>query len=42
MSWPKKASTIETDIAEDIIRELALLLGLVDTRVVQPVMCGLV
>lgn len=33
MSWPKKASNIETDITEDTIREVCLPLGLVDTKV---------
>ena len=33
VSWPKKASQIPTDIAEDTIRELCLPLGLVDTKV---------
>lgn len=33
VSWPKKASSIETDISEDTIREVCLPLGLVDTKV---------
>jgi hypothetical protein len=33
VSWPKKASGMETDITEDTIRELALPLGLVDVKV---------
>lgn len=33
VSWPKKASKVPTDITEDIIRELALPLGLVDIKV---------
>ena len=33
VSWPKKASKVETDITEDVIREVALPLGLVDTKV---------
>ena len=33
VSWPKKASKVETDITEDTIRELCLPLGLVDTKV---------
>ena len=33
VSWPKKASKVETDITEDTIRELALPLGLVDVKV---------
>ena len=33
VSWPKKASKVETDITEDTIRELALAIGLVDVKV---------
>lgn len=33
VSWPKRASRVETDITEDTIRELALPLGLVDVKV---------
>ena len=33
ISWPKKASKVPTDISEDVIRELALPLGLVDVKV---------
>lgn len=33
VSWPKKAARIETDITEDVIRGLALPLGLVDVKV---------
>lgn len=33
VSWPKKASKVETDITEDTIREIALPLGLVDIKV---------
>lgn len=33
VSWPKKASGVATDITEDTIREVALPLGLVDTKV---------
>jgi hypothetical protein len=33
VSWPKKASKVETDITEDVIREVALPLGLVDIKV---------
>jgi hypothetical protein len=33
VSWPKKASKWPTDITEDVIRELALPLGLVDVKV---------
>lgn len=33
VSWPKKASKVATDITEDTIREVALPLGYVDTKV---------
>lgn len=33
VSWPKKASKVETDITEDTIREIVLPLGLVDVKV---------
>lgn len=33
VSWPKKASQVPTDITEDTIRDVALPLGLVDTKV---------
>ena len=33
VSWPKKASGVATDITEDVVRELALPLGLVDVKV---------
>ena len=33
ISWPKKASKIETDVTEDIIRNIALANGLVDIKV---------
>ena len=33
VSWPKKLSRMPTDITEDVIREVALPLGLVDTKV---------
>jgi hypothetical protein len=33
VSWPKKASQVETDITEDTIRDLALSIGLVDIKV---------
>jgi len=33
VSWPKKASRLVTDISEDVVRELALPLGLVDIKV---------
>jgi hypothetical protein len=33
VSWPKKASRVPTDITEDVIRDVALPLGLVDVKV---------
>jgi hypothetical protein len=33
VSWPKKASKAPTDITEDVVREIALPLGLVDVKV---------
>ena len=33
VSWPKKAAKVSTDITEDVIREVALPLGLVDIKV---------
>ncbi|MCC6289510.1 MAG: DUF3052 family protein [Chitinophagaceae bacterium] len=33
VSWPKKASKVETDITEDVVRVLALNNGLVDIKV---------
>ncbi|MGB2713224.1 MAG: hypothetical protein WBC51_03535 [Vicinamibacterales bacterium] len=33
VSWPKKAARVPTDLTEDVIRELALPLGLVDIKV---------
>jgi hypothetical protein len=33
VSWPKKASKVVTDITEDIIRNYALKIGLVDIKV---------
>ena len=33
ISWPKKASKVATDVTEDVVRELALPLGLVDVKV---------
>jgi hypothetical protein len=32
-SWPKKASGVPTDITEDVVREVAFPLGLVDVKV---------
>jgi hypothetical protein len=33
ISWPKKSSRVETDLTEDIIRDTALALKLVDVKV---------
>lgn len=33
VSWPKKTSKVETDITEDTIREIALPMSFVDTKV---------
>jgi hypothetical protein len=33
VSWPKKSSGVATDITEDVIREIALPIGLVDVKV---------
>jgi hypothetical protein len=33
ISWPKKSSGVTTDITEDVVREEALPLGLVDVKV---------
>lgn len=33
VSWPKKAAKIATDITEDVIRQVALPIGLVDVKV---------
>ena len=33
VSWPKKSARIPTDITEDVIREVALPMGLVDVKV---------
>lgn len=33
VSWPKKASGVETDITEDTIREIALPMGFVDIKI---------
>ena len=33
VSWPKKAAKVETDITEDVIREVALPTGFVDIKV---------
>ena len=33
IAWPKRASGVSTDVTEDVVREVALPLGLVDTKV---------
>jgi hypothetical protein len=33
VSWPKKSSGVPTDVTEDVVREVALPLGLVDVKV---------
>lgn len=33
VSWPKRASKVDTDVTEDIIREIVLPMGLVDVKV---------
>jgi hypothetical protein len=33
VSWPKKSSGVQTDVPEDILRERALPIGLVDIKV---------
>jgi hypothetical protein len=33
VSWPKKSSGVATDVTEDVIRKLALPIGLVDIKV---------
>jgi hypothetical protein len=33
VSWPKKASKVPTDITEDVIRDIALPMGLVNVKV---------
>jgi hypothetical protein len=33
VSWPKKTSKVEADVTEDVIRDVALPLGLVDVKV---------
>jgi hypothetical protein len=33
VSWPKKAARLGTDVTEDVVREVALPLGLVDVKV---------
>jgi len=33
VSWPKKSSGVKSDVTEDTIRDVALLMGLVDVKV---------
>ena len=33
IAWPKRSSGVDTDMTEDVVRELALPLGLVDNKV---------
>jgi hypothetical protein len=33
MAWPKRSSGVETDLSEDVIRDVALAAGMVDTKV---------
>jgi hypothetical protein len=33
VAWPKRASGVPTDVTEDVVREVALPTGLVDTKV---------
>jgi hypothetical protein len=33
VAWPKKAARVATDMTEDVVRDVALPLGLVDTKV---------
>lgn len=33
VAWPKKASKVPTDLTEDVIRDTALAMGLVDVKV---------
>jgi hypothetical protein len=33
IAWPKRASKVPTDITEDVVRDVALPVGLVDTKV---------
>lgn len=43
IAWPKRASGVSTDVTEDVVREVALPLGLVDTKVaaIDPTWSGL-
>ncbi|PYS70429.1 MAG: hypothetical protein DMF73_12885 [Acidobacteria bacterium] len=33
MSWPKKTSGVQTDLTENIVRDIGLAVGLVDVKV---------
>jgi len=33
IAWPKRASGVQTDVTEDVVRDVALPTGLVDTKV---------
>jgi hypothetical protein len=33
VAWPKRASGVPTDMTEDVVREVALPMGLVDNKV---------
>jgi hypothetical protein len=33
ISWPKKSSSVPTDVTEDVLREVLLPMGLVDIKV---------
>jgi hypothetical protein len=33
VAWPKRASGVDTDLTEDVVRELGLAIGLVDNKV---------
>jgi len=33
IAWPKRASRVDTDLTEDVVRELALAAGVVDVKV---------
>ena len=33
VAWPKRASKVPTDVTEDVVRDVALPLGLVDVKV---------
>ena len=43
IAWPKRASKVPTDVTEDVVREVALPIGLVDTKVaaIDPTWSGL-